>query len=427
MELATHPTSDVLKYPPLAAIDREVAVAHLWLTFSPDIESLYRREAVSGSRTPVFVSWLIGIVLFDLFLASDYVVASDDLMLYAIGRLGIMTPACLAVLYLASRFGQAYNGLISSMPVLVSGTLTTLLMISHGSYRADYLFGNILILICGCVINRAPLAYAICSVCLQCALFNIVLFGSDIVPAGHRLIHMLICLSGAVVALITSYMLERDSRKAFLLAMRVRLLNHDLQTIAMTDPLTGLANRRRLAEATQLFWTDRADEALMASVVLIDIDHFKLFNDHHGHMAGDDCLGVIARLLSRQLRGGRDLAVRFGGEELLVFLPDTRFDAARRVAEAICESIREARIPHPHLGEQAIVTASLGVYTVDARECTPNELIALADKALYAAKAAGRNCIWPPTGARSAQCETVARPVSACVPDYETRPGILVE
>ena len=372
-----------------------MAAGRLWPGFAPQIERLYKGEATEYSKKHVVVHWLIGVFLFDMFIASDYVLVPKDILLYATARLAVMTPVCLAVLYLAAHFRRWYNALISAMPVLMSATLAFLLMVSHGSYRSDYLFGNILVLISGCIINRSPFGYALVSVLLQCVLFHIVLFGSDIAPPGGQLLHMLFCVSGAIVAVITSYTLEKDRRRTFLLGLRVRLLNRELEVVAMTDPLTGLANRRRLAQATEHFWAKRLAAPSLASVILIDIDHFKLFNDQRGHMAGDECLKTIARRVRLHLRDG-DLAVRFGGEEVLVFLPDTGFETARHVAEAICGGIRAARIPHPALGPQGTVTASLGIHTVNSRECTVKDLIALADTALYAAKAAGRDCVWPP-------------------------------
>ena len=399
--------SDASQYPPLASIEREMAAGHLWPVFSRQIERLYRSEAACLSARPVVTPWLIGIVLFDMFLASDYVVAPKDFIIYAVFRLLIVTPACLTVLVMAVRHRSAYQALISAMPVLMSAALAFLLVTLHGSYRADYMFGNILILICGCIINRSPLAYAIVSVLLQCAMFHTILFGSDIVSSGGRLLHSLFCISGAVVALITSYTLETDRRQTFLLGLRVRLLNRELEAVAMTDPLTGLANRRRLADVTECFWVKQPAISPLASIILIDVDHFKMFNDQQGHMAGDVCLETIARRVCLQLRC-RDLAVRFGGEEILVFLPDTGFDAARQVADAICGSIRAAQIPHPALGKDAFVTASLGVHTGNTRDCTVDELIASADTALYAAKAAGRNCIWPPIRIPSADQDFAA-------------------
>ncbi len=399
--------SDVSRSPSLASIEREMTAGRLWPRFSLPIECLYRADASAASKKPVIGLWLIGIFLFDMFLISDYVVAPGDFVLYATCRLLILTPACLASLYLAARLPGLYNALVGTAPVLMSATLAFLLIVTHGSYRADYLFGNVLILICGCVINRTPLGYAIVSVLLQCALFEIVLFVSDIDSSAGRLLHTLFCISGATVALITSYALERDLRQAFLMGLRVRLLNRELEQFAMTDPLTGLANRRRLAEATDEVWAKRPASDAVASIVLLDIDHFKMFNDHHGHMAGDACLQVIARLVCKHLRS-RDLAVRFGGEEILVFLPDTGFAAAREVAEAICGSIRAARLAHPALGDQAIVTASLGVHAANPCDCTVNEVIAQADAALYAAKAGGRNRVHPTASTRSAFQEVPA-------------------
>ncbi len=391
---ANHAMSDATQYPVLASVEREMLRARIWPNFTPQIERLYRNEAAAYSKKPVVMLWLMGLCLFDMFLVTDYILAPGDLLLYVTGRLAVATPACLALLYAAVHVRSCYDALISTMPVLLSATLTFLFMTSHGSYRADYMFGDILILMCGCVINRSLFGYALVSVALQCVLFQVVLFGSDIVTSGGTLLHMLFCVSGAVVALVTSYTLEKERRQSFLLDLRVRLLNRQLEMMAMTDPLTGLANRRRLAEATERFWARQAAQPPQAGIILIDIDHFKLFNDRLGHMAGDACLAAIAGHVCLALRS-RDLAVRFGGEKILVFLPDTDLAAASAVAEAVCRSIRAAHIPHPGLGEKTVVTASLGVHAANTRDCTLADIITRADAALYAAKAAGRDCVRP--------------------------------
>ncbi len=160
---------------------------------------------------------------------------------------------------------------------------------------------------------------------------------------------------------------------------------------ALTDALTGLANRRCLDAALAREWRNTAREGVDLSAVMIDIDYFKQFNDTSGHAAGDACLRLVAGCIARHLRRAGDMAARYGGEEFLVLLPGVDRDEARILAEAIRREILDANLPHPG-SPFARVSVSLGVASrgPDAQD-TPQALLARADAALYAAKADGRN------------------------------------
>ncbi len=167
--------------------------------------------------------------------------------------------------------------------------------------------------------------------------------------------------------------------------------NRQLQRMALVDGLTGIANRRafdsefqRLREQARRFWRS-------LSLIMVDIDRFKLYNDTLGHEAGDNALRAVAQLLQRDLRQV-DTAYRYGGEEFVCLLPETEATGAMIVAERLRDGIVSARIAHPANPPLGIVTVSLGVATFDMRD-QGEDLVRHADAALYAAKAAGRNCV----------------------------------
>ena len=170
-------------------------------------------------------------------------------------------------------------------------------------------------------------------------------------------------------------------------------LNQSLEQLAMQDSLTGLANRRRfdLALASEHRRAVSHESAL--ALIMIDIDYFKQYNDIYGHLAGDECLRVIAKVIkeSGQRRAG-DLAARYGGEEISVLLPDVDTESALQIAEKIRRGIRALKITHGG-SPYGIVTISVGIDAVDAppRTNQPELLIRVADRALYAAKSAGRD------------------------------------
>jgi len=176
-------------------------------------------------------------------------------------------------------------------------------------------------------------------------------------------------------------MLERFCSHASLVLSNVTLLMQ-MRDQATTDMLTGLANRRALEQALGLARAHANRQHEPLSLAMIDIDHFKAFNDTHGHQLGDRVLQLVGKTLGQQTRAG-DVAARYGGEEFCVLMPGIGTEAATATARRLCAAITEAS------GELSI-TASSGVASLgDGR--TAEELVAAADAALYAAKRAGRD------------------------------------
>lgn len=175
---------------------------------------------------------------------------------------------------------------------------------------------------------------------------------------------------------------------------QVYLDGRRLASLAATDALTGLANRRTFAERLEREWRRAARDGKPLSLLFIDADRFKPFNDRYGHLAGDHCLERLAAVIAATVRRPGDLVARYGGEEFVLLLPGTDDVGARRIAEAVRVAVVALAIPHADNEPYGIVTASIGVATDRAPrpDGTPEALIAGADRALYAAKAAGRNC-----------------------------------
>jgi diguanylate cyclase (GGDEF)-like protein len=168
--------------------------------------------------------------------------------------------------------------------------------------------------------------------------------------------------------------------------------NRKLERLSTLDTLTGLANRRRFDEALQVEWRRAARDAGSLSLIFCDIDFFKGFNDSYGHQAGDECLHQVARALAEVVNRPADLAARYGGEEFVVLLVDTVLEGAVFLAERMRARIESLRIAHRSSGLGAFLTASFGVASLVPRlGVKPEDLIALADHALYAAKQQGRN------------------------------------
>jgi diguanylate cyclase (GGDEF)-like protein len=168
--------------------------------------------------------------------------------------------------------------------------------------------------------------------------------------------------------------------------------NRQLEMLSRQDGLTGLANRRYFDAflATELRRAARTQEPL--SLILTDVDYFKLYNDNYGHQAGDECLKRIALALQMACQRPADLAARYGGEEFVLVLPATGAEGADKVAQLLAEHVDKLAIPHARSQVHASVTLSQGVVTELAGiESEPEHLIERADQALYQAKQQGRN------------------------------------
>jgi diguanylate cyclase (GGDEF)-like protein len=171
----------------------------------------------------------------------------------------------------------------------------------------------------------------------------------------------------------------------------------ELRRLAAIDPLTRLANRRAFDDALDEEWRRAIRGKTTLALLLIDVDSFKAFNDIHGHVVGDRCLQMIADVLAGGARRAGETVARYGGEEFAILLPGTDLAKASSTAQRLLQRVRELDIPRVEAGAGPDVTISVGVACVlPAREADPMDpgptvLVEAADKALYAAKAAGRN------------------------------------
>jgi len=165
-----------------------------------------------------------------------------------------------------------------------------------------------------------------------------------------------------------------------------------LENLSATDGLTDLPNRRRFDEFLNREWRRSMRDQSLLSLIMLDIDFFKEFNDHYGHLAGDDCLRQVAAVLREVVQRPGDLAARYGGEEFACILPDTGSSGASTLAHKIRERMTEKNIPHFFSSVADRLTLSFGVAAlVPGKGQSPADLIRLADSLLYAAKKGGRN------------------------------------
>ena len=189
----------------------------------------------------------------------------------------------------------------------------------------------------------------------------------------------------AAISLVNARLYESLERK-------VAQRTEELRRMSMKDGLTGIANRRSFDERLSSEWRRSQRDGHALTLMMIDIDHFKPFNDHYGHVEGDRVIRAVAETLDRVINRSTDLVARYGGEEFAVILPDTDAEAAAWLAASCLKAITELAIPHEHSSAAASVSISIGLCTISGSfELDAEGLVTRADQALYQAKRGGRN------------------------------------
>jgi diguanylate cyclase (GGDEF)-like protein len=212
----------------------------------------------------------------------------------------------------------------------------------------------------------------------------------------------ILLISLLAFTLYAAWVLERDERRAWLMARQEEALQHELRQAhdtmaqtARTDNLTQLANRRHFDEVLGQVWADSVARRQSLAVLLVDVDHFKAFNDLYGHPAGDACLRAVAAAMLQCVRKGGDVMARWGGEEFAVVMNDASLDSARLLAERIRAAVHEMARPHAASRSGSVVSVSVGVSAmVPDSHSSLDELLRTADLCLYEAKSRGRNRVW---------------------------------
>ena len=204
-------------------------------------------------------------------------------------------------------------------------------------------------------------------------------------------VHVVRKENGEVESLI-GFMFDISERKKT--EQELIKLQKELEELSFKDGLTGVANRRMFDSVIETEWLKARQNKQPLSLIIIDIDFFKEYNDFYGHLQGDDCLKQVAETLNNVKARSRDFFGRFGGEEFIMLLPEADENAAWSIAERCRQALFKKQIPHEQSKVSQLLTISLGVSTmIPSHDDEHNELISRADKQLYQAKHKGRNCI----------------------------------
>lgn len=290
--------------------------------------------------------------------------------------------------------------LTSMLLILLSVTLVG--VSTGGEFYERHLTIMLFVAVSAIVIFPIPLTWASMIGAFGLGLYLVFQLRNPGIEAGSALAGTLFFASGVAATIVARRTATILAQKTFLLELRDRIrlsdltdANARLETLARTDPLTGVANRRSMMEKLDRFWEDDLSREKGAAVLMCDVDDFKCLNDKLGHVEGDRCLVKVAGIIQSCMRNDLDRVARFGGEEFLVFLPRCDDQEAGEVAERIRSRVEAASLPNPTSRVIPFVTLSIGVATTnpDVGLLSAEELQCRADAALYLAKNSGRNCV----------------------------------
>jgi diguanylate cyclase (GGDEF)-like protein len=354
------------------------------LRFEPRLEAEYRQSRLSESRVLIRVACVLSAVLAVLRGAEKVYEGALSFVLLIDLAIVIGGSISLAAIAWSSQYQRLYMPwariLVPTRNVVIAAQVAS--VAAHGQVEMlmvlpIMLFGPFYFL------GLRYRAALICSLLTVAAYVVSATFFS--LPWSTAVRSYVFLLIGLIAYIVAARHLERTARLAFL---EGRLITE----LAQHDGLTGTKNRRVFDEHLYQLWQRAVDHRHCIAIVLIDIDHFKAYNDRYGHQAGDQALCCVAQALRDFVREPADIVARYGGEEFAVILYDADIGKAREVADQMRRAVAELKIEHRGSGTCGRVTISLGVAAVvPDMDRSPCGALQLADEALYAAKVRGRN------------------------------------
>lgn len=381
----------------LAAISEDRSRPRLKVRLKPELEREYEARAALRRERAVR-QWHVAAMLANIAcLPLDY--SADLLTMGLVLRLLVVTPLYLAGLLFLGRGPQWLRSAAAIVPLVafaISAVLIGQAAVEPHSDRYTMATG-LLILFANIAVPFTLAQSTVITVTSMAAMMVIVLGGPQVSQDVFALTSFIAAIT--LFSLVVRFQSERSSRNAFLISLgdeiksaRLVALTEALTHLAETDPLTGLYNRRHLAQRLREKWEKARELEDWIGVLMIDIDHFKRFNDAAGHEEGDRCLKEVASALKRETATAGQYVARFGGEEFMAVLHGMEPDPAMQQAERLRRSIEDMGLAHPGLPEGSCVTVSIGASVlIPSPQSDVAELVAAADKALYEAKANGRN------------------------------------
>jgi diguanylate cyclase (GGDEF)-like protein len=385
-------------------IDLTLAKRSFRLRFPPLLEARYEKDTKATRQRSLQLALLASLVVYASFGVDLWYIAPDIRHWDPYVRLGLCT------VILAGAMAQSFElsawireAIPFGVAILVGLHIGTQVLGSQSLARIHILYTFPLLIVFANLFGQLIFPFSVAFSALIGGFFFFVVSSLKEIHGAQQLNVCLVMLSTIGVTLIGNYRMERQKRETYLLNLQETLrrealskINRRLRELTFSDYLTDLANRRRLEQVLEEAWRAPNGDFRLLGILMLDVDHFKAFNDRYGHLSGDACLQTVAKILRVHMRAGIDVVARYGGEEFVVVMPGQTLASAIRTGERIREAVENAALPH-EVSPYSVVTVSIGVASASIAEiANPETLIAQADAALYAAKQAGRNRVFPP-------------------------------
>jgi diguanylate cyclase (GGDEF)-like protein len=384
-----------------AEVDRLLSRRTRDIRLKGEIKRLYRTR-VWSQTAKIIRAWMIWVAFLDvLTLALNMLMLPRTVALSMLLPGAIIPPVVMAIVLVWRKprapWLQATSLIAGLFLIFLSVALVG--VSAGGEFYERHLNIMLFVAITAIIIFGIPLAWTMTIAALALGLYLVFQLQNPGIEFGSAVAATLFFTSGIFATVAARRTMTILAQKTFLFDLRDRrrvaelaVANDRLEVLASTDPLTGIANRRRMTETLHHLWGDGRKCPEGAAMLMCDIDDFKKLNDHLGHAEGDRCLVEVARIIQENVRRGRDHVARYGGEEFLVLLPGMDEEAAISVAERIRKSVEAVAFPNPASRVSRRVTLSIGVAVQTADEAISSEqLQRQADAALYRAKQTGRN------------------------------------
>jgi diguanylate cyclase (GGDEF)-like protein len=359
------------------------------LRFPPTLEAEFRQSHLERNRSRARV-WQTSLLVLGVLTLLGAALVKGEFSQEAsnMARVFILVPVCALMSFVSwSRFYEDWYlrvSLIGNATIATVSAWLVAVTISDGRPESlVFLTTNVM----GVFFLSGLLFFDSCLINLL-AIFTFALAGAVLeLPLPTLMYHTVVLAMVIAVGAFTMWGVEQTNRRFF-------LERGVLGDLAERDGLTGLRNRRAFDEHLLRVWQQSLRDRTAISVLMIDLDYFKNYNDAYGHQAGDACLTQVSQLVQRFARRPLDIAARYGGEELAMVLYQVTTEQAQLIAEQVRDSIERMRLEHKAAAGRGVVTVSIGVSWAEVNfDRTPEAMLQLADEALYAAKLAGRNAV----------------------------------
>lgn len=359
--------------------------------FPPNLERIYESDLGKVRERAVRRALWPTIVIYNLLLVTDIALVPQTAKVAAFLHFGVVTPGLFLLYFLYFRLEGFLLRQVAeaAIPVLICAQTLTVMALNTVPNAGYYQYFVPLILLFSNVNQRLDTRVAGATTLVILSMYLGVLVFQDMLPE-QKLAGLSFIVVSSYLGLSANLRSQRDARYGFLFRLRENVRLRAAETDALLDPMTGLGNRRYLASFTSKLPPADGEPQLIAAI-LMDIDFFKAYNDLYGHGRGDDCIRTVAEVIAEATKLFNGSAVRYGGEEFLILLPDADKTTAAACAESVRAAVEDLSLEHGSSNVSPFVTVSLGIANGPVTAESFQLLIASADAALYAAKAGGRN------------------------------------